>query len=564
MVLELFSAYRWVHQDAPDAWQRVDQWLCDTTRELRGVVAQAQTACARLTQDRVRPTQLGFGSKQDTPRQILQVLGWSEPVQAPPDDLTKETDSDSVSSLQKQLGSAADATTTRLQSAARPVGGSHWERQSPRATPDSAATPDANDAAAQPPLGTDPPDRRWDVFHLPTLVRLLVYAYVLSKYKAFSFYNGTPNGSLQPRAADERTLQLMRGHWDPNSGGVKRPGIRRLENEFRDMQIWLSELSCAWLHSLAERSSLCGHLGSFVASTTQRSRLGLLAAACYPGYLLEREFLARECPPVLLVDRHFCPHGYHVNVFEASIEVAKNSKSSTLLELLAQCLFRVKSRLDAQPAAHQTPLGLALQWRISTLSIDALIAQNEPTTPRLVVMGNSLRGAHKDYTDILQESIRAGDRRCRSLPHVPPPGQTCEDNDSHVRQFVQADHDRIALAFFAVHPAYSFQLDADEDEITFVEKKMDSWETAHQDNRGKGGSRALARLWRASREEADLLGVGTESMHLFRWQHAFAESKGRLGKLLARSLEEADLMPLKSPATCDGAELQKSEATKSI
>jgi hypothetical protein len=226
MVREVFSTYRRLSQSNLGAWQAVESWLDETIACLQGVLAQARAACVKLTKDKVKPNQLGFNQKQETPRKILVLLGWSEPEQyfsfAANEKMVQEfeplTSTSSTSTLQND----------------KPSANSSLDRTS------------------------------WDVFNSAILARFVVYAYVLSKYKAFSFYNGSPNGSLQPQAADNFTRKLMRDSWDTESASVRRPGLRRLDNEFRDLQVWLSELSCAWLQSLARRSRLPGDMARSV------------------------------------------------------------------------------------------------------------------------------------------------------------------------------------------------------------------------------------------------------------------------------------------------------------
>jgi hypothetical protein len=207
---------------------------------------------------------------------------------------------------------------------------------------------------------------------------------------------------------------------------------------------------------------------------------------------------------------------------------------------------------DRQP---QNPLCPPQRWRIKRTSINALLAAGDPTTPHMVVTGNSLRGSHGEYTALVRESLitEPGSRPANTLPYdggssTEKTPCRCDENESHVAEFLRADHDRIALAFFAVHCAYSFPLASGEDEVAFVERMMDAW-AGEKEQVQRGGvvaSSSLAELWRASRDEADRLGTGAGSMHVFRWQHAFAESRGRLGWLLGRSLAAAALMPLKA------------------
>ncbi|KAH6650546.1 hypothetical protein F5144DRAFT_556487 [Chaetomium tenue] len=551
MVNDLFTTYRCLLQSSPGAWQAVESWLDQTIARLEAVITQARAACVRLTKDKVKPSLLGFNQKQETPRKVLVQLGWSEPEQTF-DFATKE---ERAVPVFDPLTSTSSSTTLQVDST------------------------------------TDRSRTDWQILNSVILSRFVVYAYVLSKYKAFSFYNGSPNGSLQPQAADSFTRELMENSWDSGSANVKRSGMRRLENEFRDLQVWLSQLSCAWLQSLAKRSdlgcdmsrsvtipkslTLClqqtAHTANrLISSTTQKSKLGLTAAACFPGYLLQREFLLCQSTPIILVDKHFCTNGYHINVFEATVAPTPKPRPSGFLgraKSLFKCLLpniRSSKKNNQPPVANsnslESPLGLALRWRIKQTSIDALKAEGDPTTPHMVVTGNSLRGPHQQYTDLVRESLSAepGSRPANSFPHntssnseKPATASSssspcrCAENEAHVGEFLRADHDRIALSFFAVHCAYSFPLTGEEkDEVAFVDKAMDAW--AEEKEQVHGDVASPAALWKASRDEADTLGTGTGSMHLFRWQHAFAESKGRLGWLLERSLNAAELMPLKA------------------
>lgn len=224
MVNDIFSTYRRVFQSNPSAWKTVEVWLDETTANLARVVTQARTTCASLSKDKVKPTQLGLNPKQETPRKILLLLGWPQPEQS-------------------FRFSTANAK---------------------RVDPFEPSASGSSSSSLQDEKGRGPYHNRavWDVLDSAILARFIIYTYILSKYKAFSFYNGSPNGALQPQAADDFTHKLMEGSWKLDG---KRPGLRRLDNEFRDLQIWLSELSCAWLQSLAERSDMRCDMSRFVA-----------------------------------------------------------------------------------------------------------------------------------------------------------------------------------------------------------------------------------------------------------------------------------------------------------
>jgi hypothetical protein len=82
-----------------------------------------------------------------------------------------------------------------------------------------------------------------------------------------------------------------------------------------------------------------------------------------------------------------------------------------------------------------------------------------------------------------------------------------------------------------------------EEETKFVGRALDVWEA---ENFGYIEAQRQKEMWSASREEADRLGSGRENMRVFRWEHVCVETKGRLGRLLERSLDKADLLPLKA------------------
>jgi hypothetical protein len=237
MVNDLFTTYRCLFQSSPGAWQVVETWLDETIARLEAVITQSRAACVKLTKDKVKPSVLGFNQKQETPRKVLVELGWSEPEQI----FSFATKTETF----EPLTSASSSTTLQIDNS------------------------------------TDQDRTSWQILNSVILSRFVVYAYVLSKYKAFSFYNGSPNGSLQPQAADSFTRKLMENSWDSGVASVKRSGMRRLENEFRDLQAWLSELSCAWLQSLAKRSDLgCDMSRSVTISTFPTLNLGQAAHTC--------------------------------------------------------------------------------------------------------------------------------------------------------------------------------------------------------------------------------------------------------------------------------------------
>jgi hypothetical protein len=139
--------------------------------------------------------------------------------------------------------------------------------------------------------------------------------------------------------------------------------------------------------------------------------------------------------------------------------------------------------------------------------------------------------------------MKPEERLPQSYSHLRDKGTACQQNEAHIRDFLAASHDRLALSTFAVHPSYPFPLASGEEETKFVESALDVWDA---ENFGYVEVQNQKEMWRASREEADRLGSGRENMRVFRWQHVSVETKGSLGRLLERSLDKADLLPLKA------------------
>jgi hypothetical protein len=92
----------------------------------------------------------------------------------------------------------------------------------------------------------------WDPDNFQQVIRLLVYSYVLSKYKTFVRRKHIIGAELDPEIPIQYAARLMES--DYNSKNPVFPywtQQKRVEHDFQCMQVWLSQLSCAWLRSLA-------------------------------------------------------------------------------------------------------------------------------------------------------------------------------------------------------------------------------------------------------------------------------------------------------------------------
>ncbi|KAK7428409.1 hypothetical protein QQZ08_005028 [Neonectria magnoliae] len=506
MFLETFKVYRDMFLLDSDGWQDFERSVENLVQRLQEVSARAQEACARLTKEKVKPGKVGFHANQETPRNFLVKLGWTGQVQSK--SLASGLSSEASSFSDKNLSSSSDEDLK-------------------------------DDVGAKNPT--------WNVLHFSTLVRFVIYSFILSRHKTFSYHKEVLIGRLDLPEVDKITKELMEPYWDMQYSAYKHPGPKRLDREFSDIQSWLSKLSCEWLSSLADRLSVPTGASGLMARTLQKSPKGLTAAACYPGFLVQRTTFSHLKSPILLVDRYFCSHGYHVNVFEAEVSQARKRRSFDLIkELLLQCLPR------SQRHKGDSLLQQARPWKVSRTSIEALTSGEDQISPHFLVMGNSFNGSHDSYTSLAVSAKQDSERTPQTLPHSLCTGQSCEENERHVQSFVEADHDQVALSTFAIHPSYPFPISSATEEVTFVEDCLETWgrENGHTED-----AQDMIETWRSTRRNADRLGCGKGDMRLFAWQHVCLETKGRLGRMLEQSVKEADLMPLQASV----AELSKRE-----
>jgi hypothetical protein len=92
---------------------------------------------------------------------------------------------------------------------------------------------------------------KWDPLCFHTLARFIVFCYILSKYKSFTVLQGNVGATLAVDDAAETSYSFVR----PYTDGKKKAGKpQKILRECVEMQTWLTDLSCAWQRSLAQRS----------------------------------------------------------------------------------------------------------------------------------------------------------------------------------------------------------------------------------------------------------------------------------------------------------------------
>ncbi|ROW17293.1 hypothetical protein VPNG_01289 [Cytospora leucostoma] len=568
MMQEVFLVYRYINTDLPEVWVKFRALIDTYTTKLRQIHENAKEACKDIITHKVHPKVYG-GPTEDT----LKMFGWdttdasreeqtlgslvrqalvSQGSELPPNisflayflqdseagmsdqesSRPSSSDSSSTGTLTSTYATEYDFDGSSSQTSVCGVEDTEKLRLGPLATHHGGVDSKVGQSIARVHSffkDTLPMMCSWDPMSVYTLTRFVVFCYVLSKYKAFSIVNDTVGARTAPEDAAEVSYSFIR----PYTGKKKVPGKpQRILRELRELQSWMSDLSCAWQKSLAQRSVQNGDMEQLIVSTMQESDKGLKSMACYPGYLLLRESWASMNCTLLLVDRHFCPSGgFHYNVFLATMK---------------------SPAFNACPCQRH-PLGVQVAWSLERIQLTDLIQDSDSISPHLTIMGNSISGGHTEYMK------RFGNK---SRPHT---ADSCAENEAHVEQFLSADHDRLALAFFASHDSYAFPVsDAEgavsgtagdghgsqDTETAFVGNRIDLWAdriASRGEFAAAGCARTLKESWLTSRREADEMGTGHDGMHTFTWQHALLETKARVAKRIERWMEIGELMPLHAP-----------------
>ncbi|KAJ5787473.1 hypothetical protein N7457_002463 [Penicillium paradoxum] len=241
-------------------------------------------------------------------------------------------------------------------------------------------------------------ENEWNPDNLLQVTRLLIYCHVLSKYKRFQRRQHIIGAELDFSLPIQRAAQLMGSDYNLNNKDFwhwTQP--KRVEHDFTCMQIWISQMSCAWLKSLTQTEDSSNTLGRLMETTIRSSRKGLEAVPSYVGFLAIRQQWAQAPPPILLVVRRFCS--------------------------------------SSEPS---------IQWELQHVTAAELMSSGS-AEPRLIICGNSIEGTLQDY--LLASSIATRHRE-----------DHCPDNKNHCSRILSADHDQLAFATFATHKHYAYAL----------------------------------------------------------------------------------------------------------
>ncbi|PQK11429.1 hypothetical protein BB8028_0003g00550 [Beauveria bassiana] len=589
MLLDLTRQHRkWASESSRATW--LDEYI----ERLTAVRDKARDTLADLTIKRIHPAKLGIGATEDTPAGILSNLGWSEPdldrrvnalYQRSAHQLTNAYKLGSADEHEKDIPLSLRTSDSDREGTRTPTSDSEssaFERLTESSFPseisdvDSVPSSRVSDAGSQTPLSVHPasdtgsqtplsvhfaealhildsdeisttsckgskdkkqanatspksymspllegpdPAAAWDALDAKMAVRFLVFCFTLSKYKTFGRFAGGVGGRLYPEEAIRIGDAMVADVWNRATPDYKySKATRRVILEFGALQTWMSELSCAWLCHTAKYSAASPSLESLMVDTFKTSSKSVSCVSTYVGWLAIRELWAREGYSLIFVDRFFCDNGYHSNFFLVTFHLESTDAGA-----------------ESGVPEHRRPLRQQVSWTMERVDQDWLLSEQGQGRPYVIVTGNSINGGYEDYMRVAHTSERHNEG-----------GGSCADNDSHVARFLAHDPDRLALSFFGHHRHYTF-------DSSGKEKQND--ETVAVDNERVAGcmDRAfpgLAACWAASHGEADEVGTAGASLRMFAWQHCFAETKGRIARLV---YEANNTLPISAPLSRLGA-----------
>ncbi|KAF8421185.1 hypothetical protein EV426DRAFT_536704 [Tirmania nivea] len=498
MMRELVLYHRRILQHTPCPTE-YPHWVTGTIYRLQELVQKAKSTCLQLTKDRVDPQKLGLSNKSETRIAMLQKLGWMEPkFEIVSDEYDAESDSGGSDTETESPDGTPTHSSSRGSSSTAPIVVGYGITDfccSTSAFNHCSKLDHTSKYTSSTPLWLP-----WSLTDVGTILRFLTYTYSLSKYKRFGLqqirdsntsYSNRLVMRLEPDIAASYGIDLLAGIYDPTNPHYNEKLLKksqRINTEFLAAQGWVSEVSCAWLAGAAENLGNL-QLRRLLAETSRTSAKGLVSVPSYVGYLVLREYWARDLVPNLIVDRRFCKDGFHINYFLARPQ-----------------LIRDESTINNP---HAT-LGMRVHWSLQHIKdANALELSQDPDTPHIVVMGNSLNGSFSDYMNRFQGTCEHTD--------------SCEDNHTHIEEFLASDQDRLSLAIFADHPHYAFPLvskeEAEDGEIAVVAAAMEKVVPG------------LAAQWQKAKNEIVTLGAG-QSLKMFMWQHVLLESGSRVIRML--------------------------------
>lgn len=252
MLLEIVNRYR---QLCPKAIELQRIKVC--IDRLKEVVNNSQSFCQDLLSLKwhVAPIEaldsLGMSKHGMTMEEILRKIGWtdvtaSSPLQEYPSPLTLGSNTSSVSSRSSSQNRLSEQSTDTSSSSANSASGQY-------------ICMSVSEKGNVQLSFSDATSNYWEPWDWHQVVHFLVYSYTLSKYKRFVIRAQVYGANIDPEQAFRASNGLTNGNFDHP---YQKPNKRQIEEEFRVLQSYISDLSCSWLSSVARMFCPDRHLMS--------------------------------------------------------------------------------------------------------------------------------------------------------------------------------------------------------------------------------------------------------------------------------------------------------------
>ncbi|KAL4939196.1 hypothetical protein BDV06DRAFT_214517 [Aspergillus oleicola] len=435
-------------------------------KHLEDIRMNAQQTCLQLTKKpKANPESFGFDPKRDSCMNIVKHLGWLSPnagngsrAGSPPPFSSGDSPDSAPSSNSTSSGSSLTVTS---------LGSESTIALASRLSSLSISSSLESLAAINRDIRTEP---EWNVADLEMCIFFLAGAKVLADHKEFTRRCSNISVHFIPEQAMQTRDRVMEGYWDPNDKDYHDFKINRIKDRHCHLQKWMSRLSC-----------------SLLSTVTHQSPRAISVVAAFPAFLVCRAVWASRRWPVLLLNRHFCSHGYHVRAYTTVPTIDCGSAPS-----------------DCDSEFDYLGVGIPGDWSLTRVSLETLATDPVYTAhPYITILGNSIQGTQMDYLDAAYRD----DGHHDFIPYHEDSDEHCIEKRVHEKNLLRANH--------CQHP---FPVSEENEAVLIAEagpgvKELKSEIDSHRE---KDAAKATE------------LGAAPDNAKLLLWEHVFAETPKRV------------------------------------
>ncbi|KAL1956724.1 hypothetical protein VTO42DRAFT_6874 [Malbranchea cinnamomea] len=219
-----------------DSARAFDTNISRVIQKLDDFIKIARTTCRKLTRKGESLEKVGLAKSGESRQTLLEKLGWIEP----PGGTEKHRPHEEL----KVSACHRYPTEVRLVSPVYIQGPGNVKDNSVVTKETTSGSPES-----------------WNPASFPQAIRLIVFSYVLSKYKRFCRRSHIVRAELNPKLPLPVRDRLISEEYDlMNRNFLLMAGPKRFEQDIASMQNWLGELSSSRLKELASRFGTDGRL----------------------------------------------------------------------------------------------------------------------------------------------------------------------------------------------------------------------------------------------------------------------------------------------------------------